>query len=59
MYNQDQVHQLFANTDQTVLDKIKEIKCTNVIMLEFNAMEGYNYQVNLKILFNNRRFNKL
>lgn len=56
MYNQDQVHQLFTNTDQAVLDKIKEIKCTNVIMLEFDAMEGYNYQVNLKILFKNGRY---
>lgn len=59
MYNQNQVHQLFANTDQTVLDKIQEIKCTNVIMLEFNDIEGYNYQVNLKILFKNGRFSKL
>ena len=56
MYNQDQVHQLFANTDQSVLDKIEEIKCTSVTMLEFNAMEGYNYQVNLKILFKNKRY---
>lgn len=56
MYNQDQVHQLFANTDQAVLDKIEDIKCTNVTMLEFNAMEGYNYQVNLKILFKNKRY---
>ena len=56
MYNQDQVHQLFANTKQDVLDKIQEIKCTNVIMLEFNAMECYNYKINLKILFKNGRY---
>ena len=56
MYTQDQVHQLFANTNQTILDKIQEIKCTNIIMLEFNAMEGYNYQINLKILFKIGRY---
>lgn len=56
MYTQSQVHQLFANTDQKVLDKIEEIKCTSVTILDFNDVEGYNYQVNLKILFKNKRY---
>ena len=47
------------NTDNEVLRKIKEVKVTNIQELDFNSMEGQNYQVNVKLLFENGRYKLL
>lgn len=59
MFNQTTFAQTLINTDDEVLCKIKEVKVTNIQELDFNSMEGQNYQVNVKLLFENGRYKLL
>lgn len=59
MFNQTTFAQTLVNTDNEVLRKIKEVKVTNIQELDFNAMEGQNYQVNVKLLFENGKYKLL
>lgn len=59
MFNQTTFAQTLVNTDNEVLRKIKEVKVTSIQDLGFNEMEGYNYQVNVKLLFNNGKYKLL
>ena len=59
MYNQTSLAQTFINTDNEVLRKIKEVKVTSIQEIDFNSMEGQNYQINLKLLFENGRYKLL
>lgn len=59
MFNQTTFTQTLINTDNEVLRKIKEVKVTNIQVIDFNDMEGYTYQVNVKLLFENGRYKLL
>ena len=59
MFNQTTFAQTLVNTDNEVLRKIKEVKVTSIQDLGFNEMEGQNYQVNVKLLFENGRYKLL
>lgn len=59
MFNQTTFAQTLVNTDNKVLRKIKDVKVTNIQELDFNSMEGQNYQVNVKLLFENGRYKLL
>lgn len=59
MYSQKTFMQTLVNTDNEVLRKIKEVKVTSIQELDFNSMEGQNYQVNVKLLFENGRYKLL
>ena len=59
MYTQTTFAQTLINTDDEVLRKIKEVKVTSIQELDFNSMEGQNYQVNVKLLFENGRYKLL
>lgn len=59
MFNQTTFAQTLINTDDETLRKIKEVKVTNIQELDFNSMEGQNYQVNVKLLFENGRYKLL
>lgn len=59
MFNQTTFAQTLINTDDEVLRKIKEVKVTNIQELDFNSMEGQNYRVNVKLLFENRKYKLL
>lgn len=59
MFNQTTFAQTLINTDDEVLRKIKEVKVTSIQELDFNAMEGQNYQVNVKLLFENGKYKLL
>lgn len=59
MFNQTTFAQTLINTDNEVLRKIKEVKVTSIQELDFNSMEGQNYQVNVKLLFENGRYKLL
>lgn len=59
MYSQKTFMQTLVNTDNEVLRKIKEVKVTSIQELDFNQMEGQNYQVNVKLLFENGRYKLL
>ena len=59
MFNQTTFAQTLINTDDEVLRKIKEVKVTNIQELDFNSMEGQNYQVNVKLLFENGKYKLL
>lgn len=59
MFNQTTFAQTLINTDNEVLRKIKEVKVTSIQELDFNAMEGQNYQVNVKLLFENGKYKLL
>lgn len=59
MFNQTTFAQTLINTDNEVLRKIKEVKVTNIQELDFNSMEGQNYQVNVKLLFENGKYKLL
>lgn len=59
MFNQTAFAQTLINTDDEVLRKIKEVKVTSIQELDFNSMEGQNYQVNVKLLFENGRYKLL
>lgn len=59
MFNQTTFAQTLINTDNEVLRKIKEVKVTNIQVIDFNDMEGYTYQVNVKLLFENGRYKLL
>lgn len=59
MFNQTTFAQTLINTDDKVLRKIKEVKVTSIQELDFNSMEGQNYQVNVKLLFNNGKYKLL
>lgn len=59
MYSQKTFMQTLVNTDNEVLRKIKEVKVTSIQELGFNQMEGYTYQVNVKLLFENGRYKLL
>lgn len=59
MFNQTTFAQTLINTDDEVLRKIKEVKVTSIQELDFNSMEGQNYQVNVKLLFENGRYKLL
>lgn len=59
MFNQTTFVQTLINTDNEVLRKIKEVKVTSIQELDFNSMEGQNYQVNVKLLFENGRYKLL
>lgn len=59
MFNQTTFAQTLVNTDNEVLRKIKEVKVTSIQELDFNSMEGQNYQVNVKLLFNNGKYKLL
>lgn len=59
MFNQTTFAQTLVNTDNEILRKIKEVKVTSIQELDFNSMEGQNYQVNVKLLFENRRYKLL
>lgn len=59
MFNQTTFAQTLVNTDNETLRKIKEVKVTNIQELDFNSMEGQNYQVNVKLLFENGRYKLL
>lgn len=56
MFNQTTFAQTLINTDDEVLRKIKEVKVTSIQELDFNSMEGQNYQVNVKLLFKNGKY---
>lgn len=51
MFNQTSFAQTLINTDDETLRKIKEVKVTSIQELDFNSMEGQNYQVNVNLLF--------
>lgn len=59
MFNQTTFAQTLVNTDDDVLRKIKGVKVTSIQELDFNSMEGQNYQVNVKLLFENGRYKLL
>lgn len=59
MFNQTTFAQTLINTDDETLRKIKEVKVTSIQELDFNPMEGQNYQVNVKLLFENGRYKLL
>ena len=59
MFNQTTFAQTLVNTDNETLRKIKEVKVTSIQELDFNSMEGQNYQVNVKLLFENGRYKLL
>lgn len=59
MYNQTTFMQTLINTDKDTLRKIDEVKVTSVQDLGFNEIEGINYQVNVKLLFNNGTYRLL
>lgn len=59
MFNQTTFAQTLINTDDDVLRKIKEVKVTSIQELDFNSMEGQNYQVNVKLLFENGKYKLL
>lgn len=59
MFNQTTFAQTLINTDNKVLRKIKEVKVTSIQELDFNSMEGQNYQVNVKLLFENGKYKLL
>ena len=59
MFNQTTFAQTLINTDDEVLRKIKEVKVTSIQELDFNSMEGQNYQVNVKLLFENGKYKLL
>lgn len=59
MFNQTTFAQALINTDNEVLRKIKEVKVTSIQELDFNSMEGQNYQVNVKLLFENGKYKLL
>ena len=59
MFNQTTLAQTLVNTDDDVLRKIKEVKVTSIQKLDFNSMEGQNYQVNVKLLFENGKYKLL
>lgn len=59
MFNQTTFAQTLVNTDKETLRKIKEVKVTTIQKLDFNSMEGQNYQVNVKLLFENGRYKLL
>lgn len=59
MFNQTTFAQTLVNTDNETLRKIKEVKVTSIQDLGFNEKEGYNYQVNVKLLFNNGKYRLL
>lgn len=59
MFNQTTFAQTLINTDNEVLRKIKEVNVTSIQELDFNAMEGQNYQVNVKLLFENGKYKLL
>lgn len=59
MYSQQTFMQTLVNTDNEVLRKIKEVRVTSIQELGFNSMEGYTYQVNVKLLFENGRYKLL
>lgn len=59
MFNQTTFAQTLVNTDDDVLRKIKEVKVTSIQELDFNSMEGQNYQVNVKLLFENGKYKLL
>lgn len=59
MFNQTTFAQTLVNTDNEVLRKIKEVKVTSIQELDFNSMEGQNYQVNVKLLFENGKYKLL
>lgn len=58
MYTQTAFMQTLANSVE-VLRQLKEVKVTNIQELDFNSMEGQNYQVNVKLLFENGRYKLL
>lgn len=59
MFNQTTFAQTLVNTDDDVLRKIKEVKVTSIQKLDSNSMEGQNYQVNVKLLFENGKYKLL
>ena len=59
MFNQTTFAQTLINTDNEVLRKIKEVKVTSIQDLGFSSMEGQNYQVNVKLLFENGKYKLL
>lgn len=59
MFNQTTFAQTLINTDNEVLRKIKEVKVTSIQELDFNSMEGQNYQVNVKLLFESGKYKLL
>ena len=59
MFNQTTFAQTLVNTDNEVLRKIKEVNVTSIQELDFNSMEGQNYQVNVKLLFENGKYKLL
>jgi hypothetical protein len=59
MFNQTTFAQTLINTDNEVLRKIKAVKVTSIQELDFNSMEGQNYQVNVKLLFENGKYKLL
>ena len=59
MFNQTAFAQTLINTYNETLRKIKEVKVTSIQELDFNSMEGQNYQVNVKLLFENGRYKLL
>lgn len=59
MFNQTTFAQTLINTDNETLCKIKGVKVTSIQELDFNSMEGQNYQVNVKLLFENGRYKLL
>ena len=59
MFNQTTFAQTLVNTDDDVLRKIKEVKVTSIQKLDFNSMESQNYQVNVKLLFENGKYKLL
>lgn len=59
MFNQTTFAQTLINTDDEVLRKIKEVKVTSIQESDFNSMEGQNYQVNVKLLFENGKYKLL
>lgn len=59
MFNQTTFAQTLINTDNEVLRKIKEVKVTSIQVIDFNDREGYIYQVNVKLLFENGRYKLL
>ena len=59
MFTQTTFAQTLVNTDNETLRKIKEVKVTSIQNLGFNEMEGYNYQVNVKLLFENGKYKLL
>lgn len=59
MFNQTTFAQTLINTDDEVLRKIKEVKVASIQELDFNSMEGQNYQVNVKLLFENGKYKLL